>query len=62
MDSTWQKLARNARSHVLDHGEGGQDQGRQEFWFCDLELAARIAWATRGGNVICGTCAEQGQR
>ena len=21
------KLARNARSHVLDHGEGGQDEG-----------------------------------
>ena len=21
------KLARNTRSHVLDHGEGGQDEG-----------------------------------
>lgn len=23
------KLSRNARSHVLDHGEGGQDKGRR---------------------------------
>ena len=26
------KLARNARSHVLDHGEGGQDEGSRGVW------------------------------
>ena len=26
------ELSRNARSHVLDHGEGGQDEGSRGVW------------------------------
>lgn len=58
------ELARNARSHVLDHGEGGQDEGsRGVLVLRGVCASSRIAWTTCGEKSDGGrrACAEQGE-
>lgn len=51
------KLACNTRSHVLDHGEGGQDEGSVRILIlCGARAGCRIAWTT------CGERSDGGRR
>ena len=58
------KLACNARSHVLDHGEGGQDErSGRVLVLCGARAGCRIAWAASCERCDCrdGSRAEQGE-
>ena len=59
------ELSRNARSHVLDHGEGGQDEGRRRVLVLRGVCASSgIVWAASCERCDCrdGSRAEQGER
>ena len=59
------ELSRNARSHVLNDGKSGQDEGSRGVLVLRGACAGSgIAWATRGerSDGCRGACTEQGQR